>query len=173
MHLTIRIAEWTILGRRCAELVCYLEEALLCVCSHQFALLHDTLAIVDVLKDAMVLVFSRVAPGSKPVTSQLVAILAQLVFSFHFSADASLSEFAMFAGVTRIDPSKLLLPAAAVASLAVACTSFVLCVHLDFIHHYVTTYDRPLLRATKLSLLACVVMSADPDVLGHFRLLDW
>lgn len=166
-------ADWSFSGYKCSEVTCFLVEALVLACGNLFNLSDLTCQTKDVLFDVACLLFARVAAGSKPLTDQLVAILAQLVFFFRFHAGCDLPEYAVFMGVVGINRSKRLLSNATLLQLNVVCTCEVVCFHLDVLHHYCSQYDASLLQSVKVSALACITVLDDAAVLNHYMLLDW
>lgn len=127
--------------------------------------------IVDILQ----LLFSRVSENSAPLTDQLLAILAQSVFSLKSLKPVvgTEEEFTHFTKLASINASKRLLLLKCFQELHVVCCSdFVQCL-VDVIFHYCCHVQVANKKGAHSSVLQCLAVFGDEDILEHFYLQDW
>lgn len=162
-------------GYRCSFLLIYLLEGILFLVGRQFVLTPETIQAKDHVVELLHVMFTKITLLSMPLSDQLVAILAQSVFSFRqaLPVEGVESDFLQFAKFASINVSKKLLRREVFESLFVVCTQEFVLSLVDLIYHYCCVYDTTRKSAVSLSILQCLAIYGDQDVLEHYYLQEW
>lgn len=164
-----------LLGGRCSYFLTYLCEALLNVVGHQFTMSPISVRAQFLVADILQLLLTKISTNSAPLTDQLLAILAQSVFSLKSlkPIEGTEPEFLRFGKLASINVSKRLLPRRCFEELFVVCASeYVQCL-VDIIFHYCCHSHTSGKLAASSSVLQCLAIFGDKELLDHFYLQDW
>lgn len=162
-------------GARCSHLVLYLFEGLLFLLGCQFVPSSNALRAKELIVDIIETILSKITEKSLPLTDQLVAILAQSVFSFRGVdlVDKSHRSLELFSRLASINLSKKLLRKAVLEDLFVVCTMDFIQSLVDVIFRYCCAYDPSKRKAVHASVLQCLAVYGDEHTLEQFYLQEW
>ncbi|SGZ57416.1 CIC11C00000002779 [Sungouiella intermedia] len=162
-------------GHRCSFLLVYLLEALLLVLGRQFTLSPKTARAKALLVAVVETLLSKISEKSHSLTNQLIAILAQSVFSFRGvdPVDKSETSLQLFSRLASIDLSRKLLRVNVFVDLFMICTLDYLQCLIDIIFHYCCAYDTSRRKSAHATILHCLAVYGDQFLLEHFYLQDW
>lgn len=162
-------------GARCSCLLIYLLEALLYLMGKLFVVTPIVARAQFLIADVLQLMLSKVSRNSSPLTDQLLAILAQSVFSLKSLKPVvgTEEEFTRFTKLASINASKRLLLLKCFQELHVVCCSdYVRCL-VDVVFHYCCHVQVAKRKGAHSSVLQCLAVFGDEDILEHFYLQDW
>lgn len=150
-------------------------EALLYLLGGEFELSPITSRAKEHIVEVLHALFTKITPCSVPLTDQLVAILAQSVLSFRNAVpvDSSEPQYVEFAKLSLINVSRRLLRKNIFNELFIVCTNDFVQIMEELVFHYCSAYDPTKKKLVSISVLQCLSIHGDEDILRQFYLHDW